>query len=188
MGVEPENRKLSKYCITSFSQERSLFGVSLVYKRLPTPSYIHDNKKEPKKWHKFLCAKNWANFWLNSIVSSCVASLLVSILWLVHIKARTGHGFTSHSITFPKKLRKKYYNHSHNIHPECFSKGKEKVGIWLMRILRHLQQQPKGPPPPKTQYREKWAKDHKILINFLATAYGWSRSSKTVLIYVLFCP
>ena len=49
MGVEPENRKLSKYCIASFSQERSLFGVSLVYKRLPTPSYIHDNKKEPKK-------------------------------------------------------------------------------------------------------------------------------------------
>ena len=49
MGVEPENRKLSKYCIASFSQERSLFGVSLVCKRLPTPSYIHDNKKEPKK-------------------------------------------------------------------------------------------------------------------------------------------
>ena len=58
MGVEPENRKLSKYCIASFSQERSLFGVSLVYKRLPTPSYIHDNKKRTQKVTQiFMCKK-----------------------------------------------------------------------------------------------------------------------------------
>ena len=50
MGVEPENRKLSKYCIASpLVKKEVYFGVSLVYKRLPTPSYIHDNKKEPKK-------------------------------------------------------------------------------------------------------------------------------------------
>ena len=49
MGVEPENRKLSKYCIASPLVKKEVYLVCLWYTRDSRPPLIHDNKKEPKK-------------------------------------------------------------------------------------------------------------------------------------------